>query len=144
MEYFEDVTVGDAATVGEYEVTAAEIVEFAEGYDPQSIHTDEEAAADSPFGGLIASGWHTAAMTMRLLVDDYYADRAALAATGVDELRFLEPVRPGDTLTAEIEVRETEPWDDDRGLVRSAVRTTAGDETVLTMEPLVLWRRAGD
>lgn len=140
--YFEDLTVGETDEAGSYEVTTEEIVEFADRYDPQAIHTDEAAASESPFGGLIASGWHTGAMTMRLLVDEFFADARALGAIGVDELRFPNPVRPGDELTVATEVVGTEEWDDDRGLVRVAVETTAdGDRTVLTMVGLVLWER---
>lgn len=140
-EYFEDVGVGDAVTTGTYAVDEGEILEFARAYDPQPIHTDPEAAAESTFGGLIASGWHTCAMTMRLLVEDYFADTRALAAVGVDELRFESPVRPGDELTVSAEVVGKQPWDDERGLVVSESTTSAGDRTVLTMTARVLWER---
>ncbi|QLH82574.1 MaoC family dehydratase [Halosimplex pelagicum] len=141
MEYFEDLTVGDTDAFGSYEVTAAEITDFAERYDPQPFHTDPEAAADSPFGGLVASGWHTAAMTMRLLVDNHLADGAARGALGVDELRWRRPVRPDDELTVTTEIVDKDDWDDESGLVSVAVTTEAGGEEVLSMVALVLYER---
>ena len=105
--YFEDIEVGETHEQGSYEVTEEEIVEFAEQYDPQPFHTDPEAAEESSFGGLAASGWHTAAMCMRLLVEAMAdADWASQGARGVNELRWIKPVRPGDSLTVEYEVVE--------------------------------------
>ncbi|PSP63201.1 dehydratase [Halobacteriales archaeon QH_8_67_36] len=142
MEYFEELAVGDGDSFGEYEVTREEVTEFAGQYDPQPIHTDPDAAAASMFGGLVASGWHTAAMTMRLLVDGWLDDSRALGALGVDALRWPEPVRPGDRLTVATEIRETEPFDAERGRVAVEVTTTTrrGD-TVLSMTAQVLWER---
>ncbi|MFB6073671.1 MAG: MaoC family dehydratase [Haloarculaceae archaeon] len=143
--FFEDVAVGESTSTGTYEMTAEEIVAFGEAYDPQPMHTDPDAATASAFGGLIASGWHTAAATMRLLVDGPLGDERIVGAAGVDELRFLEPVRPGDALSVETEVLASEPWDDARGLVRSAVTTTREDgTTVLSMVALVLYERRGE
>jgi acyl dehydratase len=102
--YFEDIEIGDVYRLdGRYEVTKDEIVEFAEQYDPQPFHLDEEAAAESLFGSLAASGWHTASMCMRLLVDDFL-DEGSMGARGIDELRWKRPVHPGDTLRVELEV----------------------------------------
>jgi len=102
--YFEDIEIGDVYRLdGRYEVTKDEIVEFAEQYDPQPFHLDEEAAAESLFGSLAASGWHTASMCMRLLVDDFL-DEGSMGARGIDELRWKRPVHPGDTLRIELEV----------------------------------------
>jgi acyl dehydratase len=140
-EHFEDIAVGETQTVGEREVTREEILEFAERYDPQPFHTDETAAAESMFGGLIASGWHTAAMTMELLVTNAFTDSAATGAIGVDELRWPNPVRPGDTLTVHTEVIDTEPWSETLGLVRSRTTTVAGEEEVMSMVGLVLYER---
>jgi acyl dehydratase len=133
--FFEDLAVGDTFELGTYDVTESEIRAFAEQYDPQWIHTDpDRAREESMFGGLIASGWHTAAMTMRLLVDGFLTDTAMLGAKGVDELRWRQPVRPDDTLSATVEVVDREAERPDRGLVRLSIRTTndAG-ETVCSM-----------
>ena len=108
--YYEDLEAGDTfALEGRYEVDREEITAFAEQYDPQPFHLDEAAAADSVFGGLIASGWHTAAMSMRLVVDDFLDPETSMGASGVADLEWIEPVRPGDTLRVEIEVFETRP-----------------------------------
>jgi len=138
-EYFEDVAVGDVVETGSYVVDSEDIVEFGRKYDPQPMHTDPAAAADSMFGGLVASGWHTCAITMRLLVEDYFASTRALGAVGVDDLRFPAPVRPGDELSTRGEVVGKESWDDARGLVESEVVTTADDRTVLSLVGRVLW-----
>jgi acyl dehydratase len=140
-DYFEAIEVGETAAFGSYEVTRQEVVEFGEQYDPQPFHVDEAAANESMFGGLVASGWHTASMTMRMLVDNYLSESRALGAVGIDELRFRTPVRPGDVLRVETEVVDKEPWDDDRGLVHSRIETSTGDEVVLSMVGLVLWER---
>ncbi|MFC4405300.1 MaoC family dehydratase [Haloarchaeobius iranensis] len=124
MEYFEDIAVGDTDDYGSYTVDAEEIMEFAGQYDPQPFHTDEEAAAESLFGGLVASGWHTSAITMRLLVTGIFPETSAMGAVGVDELRWPNPVRPGDELHVETEVLETEAdYRPGVGLVRSRVET---------------------
>jgi len=142
MDYFEELAVGDSDSFGDYEVTREEVRSFAGQYDPQPIHTDPDAAAESMFGGLVASGWHTAAMTMRLLVDHRLSGSGAMGALGVDSLRWPEPVRPGDRLSVRTEIREKEPVDDQRGRVGIEVRTTTQrDDTVLSMVPQVLWER---
>jgi len=138
VKQFEDVPVGETDSSGSYEVTAEEIVAFAEQYDPQPFHTDPDAAAETPFGGLVASGWHTAAMTMRLLVDGPLSKLATRGALGVDELRWRSPVRPGQTLTMETEVVAKEDWDEEAGKVDVAVTTHADDEVALSMVGLVL------
>jgi acyl dehydratase len=139
MEYYEDLAVGDTTQCGEYDVTRDEIMTFATQYDPQPIHTDPEAS--SIFDGLIASGWHTAAMTMRLLVDYRLADAAVAGGLGVDSLRWPEPVRPGDTLSVRTEVVELEPHDDRHGRVGLDVTTTSQRGTVLSMVAQILWKR---
>lgn len=121
MRYFEDFAVGDTQDLGEATVSAAEIVAFGRQFDPQPFHVDEERAKASPFGGLIASGWHTAAIFMRLLVDGLLNSTASMGSPGIDELRWLQPVRPGDTLRARFTVVEATPSTrrPDRGTVRS-------------------------
>jgi acyl dehydratase len=132
MEHFEDRQVGETRRFGDYPVTAEEIVEFAEQYDPQSFHVDPDAAAESMFGELVASGWHTAAMTMRMLVDNVLDDEGALGAVGVDEIRWPEPVRPGDRLHVETEVIDRErDYRPGVGLVVSRIETKREDDTVV-------------
>ncbi|HZF10058.1 MAG TPA: MaoC family dehydratase [Thermoanaerobaculia bacterium] len=119
--YLEDFQVGTVRQTGSWTVTRDEIVAFARQFDPQPFHLDEEAARRSPYGGLIASGWHTSALCMRLVVDSFLKDGVgSLGSPGVDELRWLQPVRPGDTLTVQIEVVAIVPSKSrpDRGVVR--------------------------
>ena len=107
MQYFEDIEVGGTARFGDYAVTREEVVAFAEKYDPQPFHLSDEAAAKTHFGRLSASGWHTCAMTMAMLVAHLKANRqAGLGSPGIDELRWLKPVYPGDRLRCESEVLE--------------------------------------
>jgi len=123
QRYFEDYVAGAVFEYGAITLTEREIVEFAKQFDPQYIHTDPRAAAEGPFSGLIASGWHTAAIMMRLFVDHYLSHVASMASPGIDELRWSRPVRPGDTLSIRVSVLEanrsrSKP---DRGMVRSLV-----------------------
>jgi len=97
--YYEDISVGDVEEFGAYQVTKAEVIEFATKYDPQPFHLDEEQAKKSVFGGLCASGWHTCAMTMRMLVDHLHARRvASMGSPGMDSIKWIRPVMVGDTL----------------------------------------------
>ena len=103
--YFEDIETGRTYDIdGEYDVTAEEIKSFAERYDPQPFHLDEDAASESMLGSLSASGWHTASMCMRLLVEGFLDPESSMGGKGLDELRWLQPVHPGDTLRVEVEV----------------------------------------
>lgn len=131
--YFEDFRPGEVQELGRVEVTRDEIVEFASRYDPQPFHLDEEAAARSPFGGLIASGWHTAALFMRLFVDGILRESASLGSPGVEELRWLAPVRPGDVLTGRVRVLETRASERDprRGTVITESEALNGEGTVV-------------
>ena len=105
MQYFEDLEVGAKAGFGAYHVTREEVVDFASRYDPQPFHLSDEAAAQTHFGRLSASGWHTCAMTMAMLVENLKPNRqAGLGSPGIDELRWLRPVYPGDTLRCETEL----------------------------------------
>jgi acyl dehydratase len=107
--YFEDFVVGETVELGSVEVTETAIIEFAERYDPQPFHVDPAAAARSPYGGLIASGWHTCALYMRLLCDGMINDSSSQGASGMEELRWLAPVRPGDTLRGRFTVLDAVP-----------------------------------
>jgi acyl dehydratase len=107
--YFEDLAPGTVLEFGYVDVSAAEIIEFGRRFDPQPFHVDPEAAKESLFGGLCASGWHTASMMMRLWVENYLAPEASLGSPGVDELRWHRPVFPGDRLSCRIEVLTATP-----------------------------------
>ncbi len=110
MQYLEDIKVGTKASFGRYEVTREEVLEFARKYDPQPFHLDDEAAAKTHFGRISASGWHTCAMTMAMLVENLTKNKqAGLGSPGLDELRWLKPVYPGDTLRVESEIIEVTP-----------------------------------
>lgn len=105
MQYFEDIEVGSTASFGAYRVTREEVMEFAAKYDPQPFHLSDDAAAKTHFGRLSASGWHTCAMTMSMLVENLKNHRqAGLGSPGIDELKWLKPVYPGDMLRCESEV----------------------------------------
>jgi acyl dehydratase len=141
--FLDDVDRWDGESYGSYAVTEAEIIEFAERYDPQWFHTAPDRAADSIYGSLIASGWHTAAMSMRLFVDGFLDDTAVLGAKGLDRLRWPAPVVPGDELEihSTIEGVDEDAGTADYGVVRWGVETTAGEKTVLALEALVLVAR---
>lgn len=107
--YLEDIEVGEKIQAGPVTVTEAEVLEFANRYDPQPMHNDKEAAAQGPFRGLIASGWHTAAIVMRMVVDAQPLGNLPILGLGVDGIQWPLPVRPGDVLRLEIEVKEIKP-----------------------------------
>lgn len=139
--YFEDYVPGSVHECGNISVQEDQIVAFARQFDPQSLHMDPEAARSSVFGGLIASGWHTAGLMMRLYVENYLSHVASLSSPGVDELRWLKPVRPGDELFLRVTVMDatrsrSKP---DRGIVRSFIEVrNQRDEVVMTMKALNL------
>ena len=145
LRYFEDFSVGQSLELGGYTVTREEILAFARQFDPQPFHTDEERAKTSLYGGLIASGWHTAAIFMRLLVDGLLNETASMGSPGVDELRWLLPVRPGDTLGARFIVRETLPSARhlDRGTIVSQceVRNQRDEVVMRTIGRNIIGRR---
>lgn len=124
--YFEDYVAGRTVDCGSFSISEAEIIAFAKEYDPQPFHIDPVAAADGPFGGLIASGWHTTSMMMRQLVEHFVSAETGLGAAGVDEVRWPKPVRPGDTLHVRATVLETRRSRSkpDRGIVRSLAEVT--------------------
>ena len=145
--YFEDIRTGDRFRTADYAVTEGEIIRYAKQYDPQPFHTDPVEARNSVFGGLVASGWYTAAITMRLIALSEDRIAGGLIGLGVEELRWPHPVRPGDTLHVEVEVLEVRPSHShpDRGIVR--VRNTTlnqRSEVVQTMvTALFVPRRSG-
>ncbi|GAA1519010.1 MaoC family dehydratase [Nocardioides humi] len=142
--YFEDYVPGSVYEYGHITITADEIVSFARQYDPQSFHTDPEQASSGPFGGLIASGWHTAAVCMRLFVDHYLSHVASMASPGMDELRWPRPVRPGDRLwfRATIEAARVSNSKPDRGLVHTTAELlNSDDDLVLSLKAMNFLKR---
>ncbi len=134
VHYLEDFAPGQVFDTGKHRVDKNEIFAFARQYDPQPFHVDEEAARQSPFQGLAASGWHTAAMTMRLMVDGEFKPAGGILGVGFEDLSWPRAVRPGDELRARSEVLEVRPSKSkpDRGMIR--VRTTTfnqNDEPVM-------------
>jgi acyl dehydratase len=134
-QYLEDYAVGQTYSSGRHRIDKEQIVAFAKQFDPQYYHLDEEAALKSPFKGLAASGWHTAAITMRLMVDGEFKPAGGILGVGFDQLSWLKPVRPGDELRVTSEVLEVRPSKSrsDRGTIR--VRNTTfnqNDEAVQT------------
>jgi acyl dehydratase len=145
MRYFEDLEVGAETCFGSYDVTRDEVLEFARKYDPQPFHLSDEEAAKTHFGRLAASGWHTCAMTMaviaRHVVDD---EQAGLGSPGIDELRWLKPVYPGDILHVRGEIVEKTPSRSRPEIGSFRTRTTVTNQdgvAVMTMVSIVLIRR---
>jgi acyl dehydratase len=142
--YFEDFTVGEVIDLGERTISRDSIVAFAREFDPQPFHLDDAAARATIYGGLLASGWHTASLMMRMLYDSLIRHTVSLGSPGVDELRWLKPVRPGDTLSLRMTILECVPSRSkpDRGIVRSLMelRNQHGD-VVVTMRGLSLLGR---
>jgi acyl dehydratase len=145
MLYFDDMQVGLKRSFGRYEVTREEVLEFARKYDAQPFHLSDEAAAKTHFKRLAASGWHTCAMTMSMLVENMGIEpQASLGAAGVDELRWLKPVYPGDVLRVETEVLETRPSQSRPEMGSLKNQTTVfnqNDEPVMRFTAIVLIRR---
>jgi acyl dehydratase len=135
--YWEDFLAGSVREFGAYAVTRDATVAFASQFDPQPFHLDEEAARASLFGSLTASGWHTCAMAMRMMCDDYLLEASSLGSPGIDELRWVKPVFPGDTLSVRLTVLETRPMASRAhvGLVRSQWEVlNQRREVVMTMK----------
>jgi len=129
VRYFDDYRPGTTYDCGSVEVSEAEIISFAKQFDPQPFHVDPAAAAHGPFGGLIASGWHTTALVMRKLVENFLPAEASLGSPGVDELRWPHPVRPGDTLRVRATVLEARRSESkpDRGIMKTALEAVNQD-----------------
>lgn len=142
--YWEDFYPGQVLEGGSVSLTEEEIIEFARKYDPQPFHTDREKAKQSVYGGLIASGWQTAGICMRLLCDRYLLEAASLGSPGVDEVRWVKPVRPGDTLHLKSTVLETRASASrpDMGTVRSRSEVyNQHGELVMHMSGVGMFRR---
>lgn len=145
MIYFEDIEVGAETEFGSYEVTREEVLDFARKYDPQAFHLSDEAAAKTHFGRLAASGWHTAAMTMAVIVKSFEArPQAGLGSPGVDELRWLKPVYPGDTIRVRGKIVEKTPSRSKPEIGTFRTETTVSnqdDVPVMRFTSIVLIRR---
>ena len=145
--YYDDIEVGESRWTGSYQVTRDEILDFAARWDPQPFHLDEDAAQASHFRGLVASGWHTTAIAMRLMVDSMQETGGeSLGSPGTEEIRWLLPVRPGDRLRAFLAVIDKRELASrgDRGLVKLSTRLyNQHDEEVMAMVSLGLFRRRG-
>jgi acyl dehydratase len=142
--WFEDYEPGAVHEFGSATVSEEEILSFAARFDPQPIHLDPEYARTGPFEGLIASGWHTASLFMRMFTDHYLSTVASLASPGIDELRWTAPVRPGDTLRARVTVlaARVSVGKPDRGIVTTGIVVLNQDDvTVLTMSAVNILRR---
>ena len=136
IRYFEDFQVGDVFELGTTSVTEEEIIAFARQFDPQPFHVDPARARASVFGGIIASGWHTASLFMRLLVDNFLQETVSLGSPGVDEVRWLQPLRPDDTLRARLTILEARASKsrEEMGILRSRSELfNQRDELVMTV-----------
>jgi len=144
MLYLDDFEPGQTIELGSRSVTKDEIIAFAEQFDPQPFHIDESAAAETIYGGLIASGWHTVCLHMRLLVDGFLSNAASMGSPGVDEVRWFKPVRPGDVLTARGVIHEVIPSRSkpDRGILRTTYEMyNQHGEQVLSMKGVGMFGR---
>ncbi|MBF0168604.1 MAG: MaoC family dehydratase [Alphaproteobacteria bacterium] len=142
--WFEDYREGDIHRFGPILVTQEELLSFAARFDPQSIHTDSVKAQAGPFGGLIASGWHSCGLMMNLYARYYLSECSSIASPGIDELRWPTPVRPGDQLSVQVSILEARPSESkpDRGFVRSLIEVlNQKDEIVLSMKAMNMIRR---
>lgn len=148
MIYFEDMAVGDTAQMGSYQVTREEVIDFATRYDPQPFHLSDEAAAKTHFGRIAASGWHTTAMTMAVIARYVVrTEQAGLGSPGIDALRWLKPVYPGDTISVASRVVEVTPSRSKPGIGSVRGETTVTNqhgESVMTYTSIVLMRRRPD
>ncbi|MCU6435188.1 MaoC family dehydratase [Undibacterium sp. Jales W-56] len=142
--YFEDFIPGSVIQLGQRTLGETEIIDFARQFDPQAFHVDKDAAAHSIFGGVIASGWHTCSIIMRMVVDGFLNDSASMGSPGLDEVRWILPVRPGDTLTVTAETLESRPSTSkpDRGVVITMWKATNQDgKQVCTIKGMGMFGR---
>ncbi|AEG48535.1 MaoC domain protein dehydratase [Sphingobium chlorophenolicum L-1] len=148
MIYFEDLELGNMKEFGPLTVSRDEIIAFATEFDPQPFHLSDEGAAQTHFGSLASSGWHTTALSMKMMVEGWSrntdAKPAGLGAIGVDDLRWLQPVRPGDTLrgTSEVIAKKESRSRPEMGVITSQVTLyNQRDEPVMMMKPIVMFRK---
>lgn len=142
--WYEDYPVGETVEFGDHPVTQEEVLDFARRYDPQPFHVDPAAAAHSIYGGLIASGWMTSSIAMRLMVDHYLSPHSSMGSPGIDELRWLRPVRPGDRLRMRVTVLDSRVSQSkpDRGMILLLWEVLNQDRTVvMSMKGWGMYRR---
>lgn len=142
--WFDDFRAGEVFEFGDRLLDEAEIIAFARQFDPQPFHVDPEAALHSIYGGLIASGWHTAALMMRMMVDHFIPTASSMGSPGMDQVRWLKPVRPGDRLRVRLTVAEVRPSGSrlDRGVLHQQIAVfNQRDETVMTCFGMGMYRR---
>jgi acyl dehydratase len=144
--YWEDFSLGQVIDCGPRLVTAEEIKAFAAEFDPQPMHLDEQAARASMIGELCASGWHTCSIMMRMIVDGFLFDSASMGGLGVDEVKWLVPVRPGDILSVRANVQETRASKSrtDRGYIKFSFDVFAGPTRVMTLTTQMMFVRRAD
>lgn len=138
---FDDVTVGETIDCGTNTASREDVLSFGREFDPLPMHSDPEAAADSPFGGLIASGIHTFALTQPGVVEHFYGDSDLVAAKHIQDVRLPAPVRPGDTLHVELEILDTEVAANGRGIVTTRRTATVDGDLVFEMRNQTVWDR---
>ena len=145
QRYFEDIALDETHELGTWTITESDITSFAEQYDPQPFHVDESAARESMYGGLIASGWQTVALTMRTMVDGFLQDVAGTGARGVDDLRWSKPVRPEDTISTQLTILEKHSSDGNPAIGDVRAKTTGtnadGDVVVSWINNFLIERR---
>jgi acyl dehydratase len=144
QRYFEDYPVGEVAEFGDYPVSEQEVVDFATRYDPQPFHIDAQAARGTIYGGLISSGWMTASCAMRMMVDHYISPLASMGSPGIDELRWLRPVRPGDRLRMRVSVVDVRASQSkpDRGMVQFLEEVVNQEgTTIMTLKGFGMYAR---
>ena len=144
QRFFEDYVAGQRYEFGSITITEQDIIDFARQFDPQDFHIDPAKAANGPYKGIIASGWHTVSLAMRLYVDHYLSHVASLGSPGVDEVRWPNPLRPGDSVTIRVTILETRPSRSkpDRGIVRARVEAiNQHGQTILSMSVVSLLGR---
>ena len=146
MRFFEDLNIGQRREVGSFTFTADAIKAFAAQFDPQRFHLDEEAGRQSLFGGLAASGWHLCSIMMRMMFDGFIGRTASLGSPGVNELRWLAPLRPGDDITLDVDIAEARVSKSrpQTGIVtlRGVARNAAGQQLCEMISPVIVKRRA--
>jgi len=144
MIYFDDLAVGQKYPFAKRTVSEEEIIDFARQYDPQRFHIDREAARATPFGGVIASGWHTGALTMRLMCDAWILNSSSVGSPGIDQLKWAHPVRPNDTLSGYAEVLSVKESKSkpDRGIAQVLMLTkNQNDQTVLELHAHIIFMK---